>query len=325
MSIKLQVLALLSDSRFHSGQVLGEKLGVSRAAIWKAVQGIQTQFGIHIQSVSGRGYRLARPVELLNAEQISKQLSPAGKVLLHDIEVLPLIDSTNNYLRQAVINGVPSGHVVMAEQQSAGKGRRGHHWVSPFGANLYFSLAWRFDLSIMELSGLGIAVAVALVKSLSRFAPDIGIKWPNDILWQERKLAGILLELQGESHGTASVIIGVGININMSAESANTIDQPWTDLTTITGVPVAREPVAGAVIEGLLQAMVMYQQQGLLPFKQEWSDWDLLNGQAINVIQDDQMITGIGRGIDTSGAILVERHGELSRYLAGDVSLRKQG
>lgn len=325
MSIKLKVLTLLGDGRFHSGQMLGNDLGVSRAAIWKAIQGLQKQFSLSIQSVPGRGYRLARPVELLDAKQLKEGLSPFSKALLNDIEVLPLLDSTNEYLRQAILGGASSGRVILAEQQSAGRGRRGHRWVSPFGANLYLSLAWRFDLSAMELSGLGIAVAVTLVKSLSKFAPGLGIKWPNDILWQDQKLAGILLEFQGEAHGPASVVIGVGINIAMPAESGQDIEQPWVDLSTIVGESMSRQQVAVTVIDELLQTMTAYQQYGLEPFSEQWHEWDLLNGQPLNVMLDNQIITGIGRGIDPGGAILVERNGKLSRYMAGEVRLRKQG
>lgn len=325
MSIKLQVLTLLGDGRFHSGQMLGDTLGVSRAAIWKAVQGLQEQFSLSIQSVPGRGYRLARPVRLLNAAELKEGISLSSKLFLNEIEVLPRVDSTNEYLRQAVARGIPSGHVVLAEQQSAGRGRRGHRWVSPFGANLYFSISWRFDLSAMELSGLGIAVAVTLVKSLSKFAPDLGIKWPNDILWQDQKLAGILLEFQGEVHGPAAVVIGVGINIAMPDESGQEIEQAWVDLNTIVGESVSRHQVAVIVIDELLQTMATFQQHGLPPFLQQWSEWDLLNGQLMNVMLDNQIITGIGRGIDPGGAILVESNGKLSRYMAGEVSLRKKG
>lgn len=324
MTIKQKVLRLLGDGRFHSGQSLGTSLGVSRAAVWKAIQGLQKQYAISIQSVPGRGYRLASPLELLDVEQITKQISAKGKTLLGKLEVLPIVDSTNEHMLKVAGSGQPSGSVLLAEQQNAGRGRRGRPWVSPFGANLYLSLLWRFDLSVQDLSGLGIAVAVAVSKALSRFAPDLGIKWPNDILWQNRKLAGILLEIQGETQGPVVVVVGVGVNIQMSTDVGKMIDQPWVDLATMLDQPVSRQAIAGAVIDELLQAMLVYQQQGLVEFLAEWRQRDILLDQPLEIILGDRNITGIGRGIDSSGAIQIEHNGKLTRYMAGDVSLRQQ-
>ncbi|MDH5181333.1 MAG: bifunctional biotin--[acetyl-CoA-carboxylase] ligase/biotin operon repressor BirA [Gammaproteobacteria bacterium] len=321
MPEQLKVLALLSDGKFHSGRDLGEQLGVSRAAVWKTVQGIEEQLGVTVQSVPGRGYRLARPLELLTVEGIQTGLSSAGRALLSKIEVLPCIDSTNNYLRNGAVR---SGQVVFAEQQTAGRGRRGNRWVSPFGKNLYFSLAWRFDVPVMQLSGLGLVVAIAVANGLAVFVPDVGLKWPNDIYWQNRKLAGILLEVEGEVHGTGTVIIGIGININMTPETGAAIDQPWVDLSTIAGAPVSRSRVAGIVLDAVLSSIRRYTDLGFSPFREAWLERDILYGQAVNVLTERGKICGIGRGIDQNGAILVEQDGELLSYHAGEVSLRRR-
>lgn len=324
MSIKLEILSLLGDGRFHSGQALGNALGVSRAAVWKAIRSLCQQYDLVIQSVPGRGYRLPQPVELLDTDQIMAGISLASRKFLTGIEIIPVVDSTNEYLQQLVSQGTPSGYVVLAEQQTAGRGRRGHQWVSPFGANIYLSMAWRFNSSAHELSGLGIAVATSLARSLAKFAAGLGVKWPNDILWKEQKLAGILLEIQGEANGPAAVIIGVGVNVNMPTDIGHSIDQAWVDLARIQQDHVSRQQVAAHVIDGLLEAMHDYQTRGFDPVRQGWSEWDLLDGKLLNIKMENQTITGTGRGIDEHGAILVECDGKLERFLAGDVSLRRQ-
>lgn len=204
MSINLQVLKKLSDGRFHSGESLGKLLGVSRTAVWKAMQTMQSEYDVQVQSVKGRGYRLSQPVELLDEQAIMANLASETRQSLYKFDILPHVDSTNRYLMAAASQGAAGGHLVLAEQQTAGRGRLGRSWVSPFGCNIYGSLLWRFNLAASELSGLGIVVAVALIHALSDYTDALEIKWPNDILFNGQKLAGILLEMQGEANGPAA-------------------------------------------------------------------------------------------------------------------------
>lgn len=324
MTLKHKVLQQLSDGHFHSGQSLGESHGVSRAAIWKVIQQLQQEYEINIQSVTGRGYRLAHPIELLDVDQIIRKLSSQGKSYLKSFEVLSSVDSSNEYLLKAASQGQASGTVVLAEQQKAGRGRRGRTWVSPFGRNLYLSLLWRFDLSMQDLSALGIAVAVAVTRALSQYSSDLKIKWPNDIFWQGKKLAGILLEVQGETQGPVAVVIGVGVNIGMTKEEGSNIDQDWVDLTSIYQQPVSRQQVASTVIDELIKAVNTFEQNGLSPFHKEWASWDMLQAQQVVVSLGEKKISGVACGINENGAILIEIDGKLKAYMAGEVSLRPQ-
>jgi len=319
-----KVLQQLSDGHFHSGQSLGESLGVSRAAIWKAIQQLQQKYEIHIQSVTGRGYRLPQPIELHDIDQISAQLSSQTNSHLNSIEILTSIDSTNEYLLKAASLGQVSGSVVLAEQQKAGRGRRGRTWISPFGRNLYLSLLWRFDLSMQDLSALGIAVAVAIARAVSKYTSDHKIKWPNDIFWQGRKLAGILLEVQGEAQGPVAVVIGVGVNIGMTNEAGRDIDQDWVDMTTVCEQPVSRQTLASAVINELFHAVTDFEKTGLAGFRREWSSLDMLQDQQVEILIGENKISGVSRGINENGAILIEIDGKLKTYMAGEVSLRPQ-
>ncbi|MGH8552656.1 MAG: biotin--[acetyl-CoA-carboxylase] ligase, partial [Methylococcales bacterium] len=233
-SPRKKLLGLLSDGRFHSGTSLADELGLSRTSVWKQVAGLG-ELGIRIDAVSGRGYRLCRALELLDETMIRSGLeadviNEIGCFHIHD-----LIDSTNRCLVSALTEPGSKGAVCLAESQSAGKGRNGKSWVSPFGSNVYLSLTWHYPDGPAALSGLSLAVGVAVVRALSSLnVRDIRLKWPNDILWNEKKVGGILIEVFGDAHGPCSVIIGLGLNHAMSLDQGAAIDQQWVDLDTIT-------------------------------------------------------------------------------------------
>ncbi len=322
MSIELQILKSLSDGCFCSGESLARQLGVSRTTIWKEVKKIQQKFFIEIQSVKGRGYRLSQPIELFEAEKILSRIPPSLKNELPGIDILSVVDSSNRYLMAAASQGAHSGKVVLAEQQTAGRGRLGRIWVSPFGCNIYCSLLWRFDLATSMLPGLGIVVAIALVKALSGYIKNIEIKWPNDILYQGQKLAGILLEMQGEANGPAAVVIGIGVNVNMPGLASWNIDQPWTDIQKASGKCVSRNSLAANIIEQLVQAIKEFESGGLADFVSSWSQWDMLQDKPVDIVMANQNISGIARGIDKNGALQVESGGVIKSYMAGEVSIK---
>lgn len=321
MKTRLLLLNILADSRFHSGEKLGQQLGISRTAVWKHIQALQ-QLGIDCYSVSGKGYRLAKPIELLEQQSILDAMHDAGRKLVSQIELHPEIPSTNRYLMDHLGPTMISGHACLVERQTAGRGRRGRPWVSPFARNIYLSYYWRFDISPERLSGLGLAVGVGVIRALNQLGIESAkLKWPNDILWQGRKLAGILLEMSGEMAGPYHVVVGVGLNVNMSDGDAE-IDQPWVDLNEIKGEIVSRNRVAGVLLSQLMQVTSEFQQHGLSPFMEEWAAADAFAGQAVLIHMADQQIPGEARGIDASGAILVETEAGLRRFHSGEVSLR---
>lgn len=325
MSTKQKLLNILSDGRFHSGEALGAELGVSRTAIWKQVQSLQL-LGLDCYSVSGKGYRLANPLELLERELILDSMTAAAKPLVSEIELHSQIESSNCHLMDKLGHGLAHGHACMAERQTAGRGRRGRPWVSPFARNIYMSFYWRFEMSPELLSGLGLAIGVGVVRALKQLGvDDASLKWPNDILWQGRKLAGILLEMRGESAGPYHVVIGVGLNVDMSSDDSSAeIDQPWVDLQHIAEQPISRNKIAAVLLSELLLVADQFQRSGLVSFVDEWTAADAYAGKAVVIQQGIETITGYARGVDGNGAILLETETGLRQFHSGEVSLRLQ-
>ena len=319
----MTVLRILSDGRFHSGRALGEVLGITRAAVWKAVQKLQHDWQIKINAISGRGYQLATPLELLDSDAILSAMEPQFRSQLQDIQILLSVDSTNRYTLGLASSGATPGLAVLAEHQAAGRGRRGRHWISPFGRNLYLSLLWEFDLDATKLSGLSLAVAVAIVRTLAKLEiDDVALKWPNDVLWQDRKLCGVLLEMHGEASGPWLVVVGIGMNVNMGTINSEAIGQPWVDLQTILGRYLERNRLAGLLLDELLCAATQFQQSGLAPFLAEWRSHDICRNRLVELHFPNAVQEGIARGIDNHGALLLEIEGVVRPYHAGEVSLR---
>lgn len=331
MSHGPELLRILSDGRFHSGETLGRSLGVGRAAVWKSLR-LLREGGIDIDSVPGRGYRLAEPLELLSAGEITGALTPEARERLGPIEVHYETDSTNSELLRRA-RTLASGAVCLAESQRAGRGRRGRHWHSPCARNLYLSLLWRFPRGPDALAGLGLVVGLAASKALEEAGVrGAGVKWPNDIVWRGAKLAGALIELSGESGGATCAVIGIGINVRMPGHlAAGTIEQPWVDVATAIatatatdGRAVSRNRLAAGVLCQLVTGLTRFESAGLPAFMDEWRQRDALQGRAVTVLGtgDGGEEHGTARGIDAGGALIVERGGETRRYLSGDVSVR---
>jgi len=327
---RLDVVRLLCDGRWHSGEALAQSLGISRAAVWKRLQGLKS-WGLPLHSVQGRGYRLPQAFVLLDAEAIRARLAPATQTQLANIDIFPVIDSTNAWL-MAQAPSQKRAHLCLAEFQSAGRGRRGRQWQSPFGANLYFSLAWRFDETPSQLGALSLAVGVAIAETLGALgAEEIGVKWPNDLLWRGRKLAGILLEHRGEGAGPARVVIGIGLNHAMTPEQAQSmggIDQPWTSLQEVMQANQLKLPdrnlLAAKLCDTLTRALEQFADSGFAGFTDRWSARDLARGTPVALEHDGQMIKGVAQGVDSDGALLLEIDGRQQRFLSGDLSLRLQ-
>lgn len=321
MSKRFDILHTLGDGRFHSGEQLGAALGVSRTAVWKHLQALG-ELGLDIYAVPGKGYRLAAPLELLQRDTVLASLTPASRALLTALELHPSLDSTNRYL-SAQAASLASGHACLAEHQTAGRGRRGRTWVSPFAANIYLSLLWHFTLSPAAVSGLGLVSGVAVARALRQVGlKDIGLKWPNDVMWCGRKLGGTLLEVAGESFGPIKVVTGIGLNVRMPSPAGAQIDQAWVDLETALGNKVSRNAVAGLLLHHVLLAMEQFQAAGLAAFLDEWRQWDIIAGKTVRLHLPHDTLTGIAQGVDHNGALLLHRGGTVSSYMAGEVSVR---
>ena len=323
MSTRYRLIQLLADGLFHSGESLGQELGVSRAAVWKHVQTLG-ELGLDVHAVRGQGYRLADAFEPLDKELICSHLSASSAGRLRELDVFRDIDSTSDHLKRTRIS-LPSGSFAacVAEWQSAGRGRRGRRWVSPYGANLYLSFAGQISEATLASGGLSLAVAIAVADALRACGVEgTGLKWPNDIFYQGRKLAGILLDLTGEGGGPYRVVIGVGINLRMSASAAREIDQPWIDLSQ-SGTSIDRNHLAGLIVERLIRAIDLFNEHGLQVFTKDWERLDLVSGRTVELHHEHEpVIKGVARGIDARGALLIEHDGMIRSYHAGEVSIR---
>jgi BirA family biotin operon repressor/biotin-[acetyl-CoA-carboxylase] ligase len=324
MVTRYQLLRHMADGRFHSGEELAQNLGVSRAAVWKHLKSLREQQDLEIHAVPGRGYRLASRLELLDPEQILSCLSNGTAGRVASLEVHDSVDSTNSWLMQQAAGGAPAGTVCLAERQTAGRGRRGRQWVSPYGSNIYLSVLWRFTQAPMQLSGLSLAAGIATLQALRQLGVEgVGLKWPNDLLWENRKLAGLLLEVAGEAGGPSLVVIGVGVNTRLPASQAAAIDQPWVDLHRVSsGAGISRNRLAGMLIQHLLEMLQGFAEYGLAPLVPEWNRHDVYLGRRVVLRSGNKEITGIHHGISPDGALLLEHGTGVRAYHAGEVSLR---
>lgn len=322
MTVQHQLIQHLADGAFHSGESLGQRLGVSRAAVWKQMRAL-ADIGLDVHAVRGRGYRLSSPLELLDPLAIQQTVAIDFSDSLESCEVVQTVDSTSDHLKRSVLP-VQAGraHACLAEWQQSGRGRRGRTWVSPYGSNLYLSLAWGFDDVPGGLSGLSLAAGVAVIRALRKMdVLDAGLKWPNDILHRGGKLAGILVDIAGETAGPCSVIIGVGMNISMPAHAAADIDQRWSDLSDYQG-KISRNRLAAGLLSELLQMLQEFSQHGLSGFLDEWRHYDIIAGQAVNLLIGRETIQGTVCGIDEQGGLQVNSQGTIRSYHAGEISLR---
>ena len=324
MPLRQRLLETLSDGGFHSGEALGAALGVSRMAVWKHIKSLR-ELGVEIEVVRGSGYRLPAPIELLDADAISAAIPPRLADRVGPVHIFDELDSTNNWLREQSLAGAPSGSVCVAEMQSAGRGRRGKHWVSPFAANLYLSLLWRSAAGVAALGGLSLVTGIAVLRCLrAQGIETAGLKWPNDILAGEAKLAGILIDVVGESSGPCAVILGTGINICMPPLAGEGIAQHWTDLQHLSnaGVTPSRNQLAASLLEHLVPAIAEFEMSGLQPFLDEWRRYDVVAGCEVDLHLPDGIVSGTACGIDESGALLVDTQQGRRRFASAEVSVR---
>ncbi|UJR63476.1 bifunctional biotin--[acetyl-CoA-carboxylase] ligase/biotin operon repressor BirA [Dickeya zeae] len=313
-TVPLKLISILSDGEFYSGEYLGELMGMSRAAINKHIQTIR-EWGLDVYTVTGKGYSFSSAIQLLDADEICSKI-PDG-----NIAVLPVIDSTNQYLLDR-LDSISSGDACIAEYQQAGRGRRGRQWFSPFGSNLYLSLYWRLEQGPAAAVGVSLVIGIVMAEVLHQLgAEGVRVKWPNDLYLNDRKLAGILVELNGRTGDAAHLVIGAGINLRMNSSGSNVINQEWINLQE-AGIDIDRNSLAVKLITELRTALVVYEQQGLTPFISRWSSLDNFYNRTVKLIVGNREIVGVDKGIDSQGALLLEQDGEIRSYIGGEISLR---
>ena len=319
---KTKIASLLSDGEFHSGEALGKVLGISRAAVANHVKSL-SELGLDIYSVTGRGYKLSSEIELLDKDKINNSLT-----IPVSLETYSIIDSTNEYLMKKIREDyeLVDGHTVVAECQTDGRGRRGRKWQSPFGSHVYLSQYRTLEDGLTAASGLSLAVGIAVQRAITTLVDaQIQLKWPNDVLCEGKKLAGILIEAEGQSEGKCHLIIGIGINFDMPEKEGLEIDQAWVDIKSLTHKKLDRNKFIATLIEALDTIMIEYSHNRLDNLVDEWNRLDAFHNIEVKVMSNSNVKTGVCRGIDNTGALILEHHESTKRerVFGGEVSLRR--
>jgi BirA family transcriptional regulator, biotin operon repressor / biotin---[acetyl-CoA-carboxylase] ligase len=321
--LTLRALRLLSAEEFRSGQQLARLLGVSRTSVWNALKNLEAA-GETLLRKRGHGYRLATGIDWLNATQVGRHLGAYRDV--YDLHIVDVVESTNTTLLERAVNGAAAGTMLAAELQTRGRGRRGRVWYAGLGGALTFSVLWRFEQGAGFLAGLGLAVGVGLVRALrSLGVEDAALKWPNDLLIRHQKVAGTLVEIQGDVLGPSLAVVGVGINFRLDASTRERVDQAATDLIS-AGVPYDRNRALGRVLWHLAEVLNAFREHGFGPLRGEWERYHVYAGRAVTVrVPDGWREEGTVAGVDDDGALLLQTRSGLRRFHSGEVSLRPAG
>ncbi len=314
------LLNLLAAGRPVAGPGLARKLGISRAAVWKQIEGLRGE-GLEIETVPGRGYRLVHPLEWLDAARIRKCLGPAARHI-GALETHWRLDSTSSEIARRA-GALPDRSFVFAESQSAGRGRRGRTWRSPPAANLQFSCLKLFRGGYAAVSGLSLAVGIAAVRALEDCGVrGVALKWPNDLVHRDAKLGGILIELGGEFMGPCHAVIGIGINLRLPHALRAALDRAVTDLADLCrGTPPSRNALAAALIARLCEALEIFDTDGFAAFAGAWEERDALSGRRLRIDDPRGVFEGIGAGVDARGALRVRVGHALRTVDSAEVSV----
>ncbi|TAJ94585.1 MAG: biotin--[acetyl-CoA-carboxylase] ligase [Gammaproteobacteria bacterium] len=316
------IISTLADGKFHSGAVLAETFGLSRTAIWKQIHSLAA-YGLEVYTVPGRGYRIAEPLELLDRNAIISALSDAWFKKHGTIEVNFETDSTNHRLMQRLPGADIHAQALMAEFQSAGRGRRGTTWVSPFASGIILSLGWRFESTPQAVAALSLAAGVAVADALSQSAGLVTrLKWPNDILCLGGKIGGILIESRGETTGPFNVVIGVGVNVGLSDGVIRAIRQPVTDVRRNASRDFTRNQLAADLIGSLASMLRRFERYGFKSFINSWRELDYFQGKEAELIFADRKVRGTVEGIDDNGLLIMDLQGKRQSFSHGELSLR---
>jgi BirA family biotin operon repressor/biotin-[acetyl-CoA-carboxylase] ligase len=323
-----RVFAALADGRFHSGEELADRLGVSRSAVWKAGNALR-ELGATLHAVRNRGYRLVAVSEPLDSDKIRELLSRSVRDCVRKLDVAWSVSSSNTILLERPYPTNGSCEAFLAEYQTAGRGRRGRTWLAPPGGAICLSVSWTFRDVPADLGALSLVIGVCSLRALASLGVEQAqLKWPNDILVSDRKLGGILIELRAESAGPACVVIGVGLNVSLGArllESITAMGAAATDLVSAGLARPSRNEIAAVLITHYVRGLIEFEKEGLKPFGEEWKQADALRGRPVTVQALDGDTKGLARGIDLHGALLVETPHGLKKFISGDVSVRTAG
>lgn len=310
----LKIVEILNTTGYHDGESMGRELGLTRSAIWKQIKKL-IGYGVKIDSVKGKGYKLCEPLTLLDRHRIEPALALPVELYLFES-----IDSTNHFLKNKAT--ADRQQICLSEHQTEGRGRLSREWYSPFAKNIYCSYRYRFHKDVTALAGLSLVCGLAILKTVSPYLQnDYGVKWPNDIVSHNKKIAGILIEVEAEAHDISDVIIGIGINVNMDSTSRE-IAKPWTSLSQLSQQYLDRNDIVIPLINTLSNYLQQFDNFGLPHFMTEWQQYDYLYGRCITLEHHLQKMVGHAKGINHQGHLLVaDADGKLSAFSSGDVSI----
>ena len=310
----LKLIEILADGEFHSGEELAASFGITRAGINKYMK-VLREWGLDFTSVQGKGYCLIAPIDLIKKCKIDHYYQADSRC-----EILPIIDSTNQYLLDK-IGQLRSGDCCVAEFQSKARGRRGRKWFSPFGSNLYFSMYWQLEQGVAAAMGMSLVVGIVIADTLRELSgQDIKVKWPNDLYLNDQKLAGILIELAGKTGDCAHAIIGIGVNLMMTNPDPNIVNQKWANLGKVD-----RNLLVARIVKNLNIKLSEFEKQGLAPFISDWNRLDNFANRPVKLLIGDNVIRGIAKGINEQGALMLEQDGKINAHIGGEISLRGDG
>jgi BirA family biotin operon repressor/biotin-[acetyl-CoA-carboxylase] ligase len=317
------LLRRLSDGAIHSGEALAADSGITRARVSQLLKEVDAA-GLRLERKPGRGYRLHDALPFLERGAISAALGRRAPTLT--IEVADILDSTSSELARRAARTDIHRHLLAAEWQTAGRGRRGRGWTAVLGGSLTFSLGWRFARGAGHLSALPLAVGVALARALEGAGlAGIELKWPNDLIHAEAKVGGILVELSGDALGPSLAIVGVGINVRLPASVRHDIAQPVTDLTTIGGTgTLDRNTLLARCVAEMVGVLEGYADAGFAPLRAAWQRRHAYQQKPVQVVlPDGGTVRGVVIGVDPAGALVLDSGGRRLRFVSGEVSLRR--
>lgn len=325
-NLLFSILTDLSDGQFHSGEAIAKKHNISRVSVWNTLSQADS-IGIDIFSVRGKGYRLSQPITILETKKIEKAIGEESNWF--NIEVNNVLDSTNTVLMNKASRGHPHASCLAANIQTSGKGRRGRRWISALGQNLTFSFLWRFNQGAASLSGLSLVVGTAIIRALKKIGLHKALlKWPNDVLVLHeglyKKLAGTLIELQGDMEGKSLAVIGIGLNLDLSKKQLEKIDQEAIDLKTCLNEIINPNELLAIIIKELAQVLSDFESGGFNVIKDEWKNSHAFQDKVISLTKGDgQIINGRVSDINNDGSIVIYTEKGHETFTEGEISINK--
>lgn len=318
-----KILCLLQNGKYHSAASVSNKLDIQLSVVQKYLVQLEDS-GVLTSVHETNEFKLLENLDLLSARRITNYLSLDSNMPCFEIKVFQSLDSTNKYAREQAEAKTNSGLVVLAEQQTAGRGRRGKRWVSPFASNIYMSIVWDFFRGAKSIQGLSLAVGVGVRRALLQLdIKDVKLKWPNDIFVNNRKLGGILVEIIGDPNNACTVVVGIGLNVTMPESQAVEIDQDWIDLSQISDANISRDQLSAKIIGNIFEVLKDFDEIGFSAYLSEWQSADFLKNKTCMINMSNDSITGTVLGVDNSGALRMRLlSGEEKRFLGGEISVR---